>query len=221
MSLKELELLRSALVAKRHRLIPNSPDAGPIVKESDILAGGLPGSFQNIAIVKLTTNGFVHDSKLSQTGENFVRACTKDIDLAPAARGYKEWSNQSVAIISYELGDNRVVRRTMDVEGLLRKYQINSSIVAITTQNQQQVRMLSTHGLLLLGQNANGLEEHVQALAEFASKVPLLVVQMSEQAVALPAGVFVAKTIGYKPDFNEVEKDIIAAVLEFRSPPRT
>jgi len=56
----------------------------------------------------------------------------------------------------------------MEIDGVLRNYQIKSSTVAITRGNQQQARMLSTQGILLLGQNAKGLDMHAQALTEYA-----------------------------------------------------
>lgn len=220
MSLKEVEYLRAAYVAKHFRLVPKNPAEGSTIQESDFLKPGQPGSFQSISINRLKTGGFVHGSKLSPTGESFVKACTKHLNLSPAALGYKEWSNQNVAIISYELGDHRVGSQTMDIEGVLRNFQIKSTTVAISRNNLPQARMLTTQGILLLDQQSTGLDEHALALSEYASKVPLIVVEMSEQSARLPPNVAVAKTIGFDADFNETLRKVTAAILEFRNPPK-
>ena len=221
MSLKELEFMRSAYVAKHFRLMPNSSNEGSTIQESAFLKAGQPGSFQSISINKLTNNGFVYEAKLSITGENFVKACTKNLNLSPAALGYKEWSNQNVAIISYELGDKQVSRQAMEISDLLWKYQIKSSIVAITRDNQQQVRMFNTQALLLLGQQSKALEEHASALAEYASKIPLLVLQISEKPASIPPGVAFTKMIEFQSDFNETLRMAASAILEFRNQPKT
>lgn len=216
-SLKELEKLRTALVAKQFNLVPQSSIGGSTTQESEFLKTGEPGSFQSIAIQNLTNRGFVHNSKLSTTGETFIRACTSPAKLTPAAIGYKVWSGQNVAIISYELGDDRIAKLTEDVGNALWSYQIKSSTVAITKSSQQQLRMFSTQGVLLLGSGIRGLVDHVQALCDFASKVPLVVVQLSDKCPPLPPEIKVSKVVRYETDIRETIKSLTTSILDFRN----
>lgn len=216
MSMRELEYLRSAYVAKHFRLVPKG-SSGSTVQESDFLETGQPGSYQSIAISNLIARGFVYEGKLSPTGEDFVRACSNNIKLTPTAVGYREWSDQTVAIISYELGDNVIGSRAIEIEEVLRNYQIKTSIFAITRNSQQQARLFTTQGILLLGQKTEALDEHSKALAEYASSVPLIVVKMTEPCGTLPPEVRISKDIGYESDFQSTLKTLTAAVLNFRN----
>jgi hypothetical protein len=216
-SLKELESLRRAFVAKQFKLVPQNSMGSSTVKESEFLKIGEPGSFQSIAIQNLTNRGFVHDGKLSNTGETFICACTSPARLTPTAIGYKVWSGQNVAIISYELDDNRIAKLTVDVGNALWSYQIKSSTVAITKSSQQHLRMFSTQGVLLLGSENRGLVEHAQALCDFASKVPLVVVQLSDQCPPIPPGIKVSKVVRYETDIRETIKNLTSSVLDFRN----
>lgn len=216
-SLQELVSLRTAFVAKHFKLVPHGANSGSTVQESDFLKQGEPGSFQSIAIQNLTNRGFIHNGKLSTTGEDFIRACTSNVRLTPSAIGYKEWSGQNVAIISYELGDNHIAKLTENVGSALWNYQIKSSTVAITKSSQQQLRMFSTQGVLLLGTETRGLVEHSQALRDFASKVPLVVVQLSDQCPPLPPEIKVSKVIGYEREIQATLKQITSTILDFRN----
>lgn len=217
MSSKELDYLRSAYVARHFNLVPQNPLAGSMVQETNFLKVGQPGSHKNIALSNLIAKGFVHEERLSPTGIDFTKACTKENNLTPGALGYKCWSGQNVAIISYELGDNLMSNRAIEIEGFLRKYLIKTSIIAITRNNQQQARMSSTHGLLMLGQQTSNLQEHLKSLAEYASKVPLVVVQMTDQGPEVPSEVGVAKLIGYDPNFQSTLTAIANSILDFRT----
>lgn len=211
MSLKEMEYLRLAYVAKHFRLVPKGVE-GTVVKETDFLLAGQPGSYQSIAVSNLVTRGFAHEGKLSSTGEDFVMACSKDIRLTPAALGYKEWSSEHIAIISYELGNNSISSRASELERALRDYQIKTSIISITRNSQQQAQIFSTQGVLLLGQQTRAIEEHVKALAEYASRIPLVLVKMDGQSGSLPPEILISNVIDFDSDFQVTMRKLLAAL---------
>lgn len=210
-SLKEVECMRSAFVAKHFQLVPKGVD-GTVVQETDFLQAGQPGSYQSIAVSNLVARGFVHEGKLSSTGEGFVTACSKDIRLTPSALGYKEWSSQHIAIISYELGDSFISSRASELEGALRDYQIKTSIISITRDSQQKARIFSTQGVLLLGQQTEAIEEHVKALAEYASRVPLILIKMADQCRSLPPEIPISNAIDFDPDFQVTVKRLLTTL---------
>ena len=219
MTMRELDLLRHAYIAKRFDLVPKTGNSGSSVTQEELLRPGQPGNLQTITIEKLTAKGFLYKVELSYTGENFVESCTKSINLTPQAFGYKTWSGQNVAIISYDLADNRIVKQSAEIESCLRKYQIRAQTVAVTRSTLQQVRMKSTAGLLLLGEDSPGLQENWQFLAEYSDKIPLVVIKMSEKCPALLSEIRVAKLIEYDADFKSLVSQMTSSILDFRNLP--
>ena len=221
MTMRELDLLRQAYIAKNFKLIPKNDNGGSMVMEEEILKSGQPGNLQTITIDKLSAKGFVFKGELSATGELFTVSCTKSINLTPQAFGYKTWSDQNVAIITYDLADNQVVKQSTEIESRLRKYQIKSLTVAVTRSTLQQVRIKSTAGLLLLGDDSPGLQENWQFLAEYSAKVPLVVVKTSEKCPALPSEMRVANIVEYNADFQSLLSQMTSSILDFRNPSNT
>ena len=219
MTMRELDLLRHAYIAKKFDLVPKTGNGGTSVTQEEFLRPGQPGNLQTITIEKLTSKGFIYKVELSGTGEFFVESCTKSLHLIPQAFGYKTWSGQHVAIVSYDLADNRIVKQSTEIESSLQKYQIKAQTVAVTRSTLQQVRMKSTAGLLLLGEDSPGLQENWQFLAEYSDKVPLVVVKMSEKCPALPSEIRVAKLIEYNADFKSLVSQMTSSIVDFRNPP--
>lgn len=212
MSAEELKCLRSAFVARKYDLIPN---AGSSLRETDFLEKGAPGSYQNVMIGNLIAKGFVHDGKLSPTGVDFLRSCTKEQNLTPSAIGYQSWSGQHVAIVSYELGNSQATAQATALQDELRKYQIKSSIIAIIRNNLQQVRLFCTQAILLLGEEDKGLAEHSDALIQFSEGVPLMVLEVSTQSASLPEELKVAGVVKANQDSQYAE--LIDWLLQFRN----
>lgn len=216
----ELTSLRSAYVAKRFDLVPTSDKAGSMVREEDFLSSDQPGSYRSIAVANLTTRGFIHSNKLSSTGEDFIRACSSDAMLEPGAMGYKQWSGQRVAIISYELDDNSAAGKAVEIEGHLRRYQIKAPIIAIMHGNLRQAQTAGDQGVLLVGSRLEGIREHAEALAQYSAKVPLVIVRTANSRIPIPSEIEVAKVIEYTVDFNVTLEAVAAAILNFRNSAR-
>lgn len=92
-----LDFLRKAYVLSKNSIIP--PQGPGALEAQTILTGYAPGSVDHLAVVNLTSKGFVAGLELSQLGINFVESCSAEDDLAPGAYGLQVWSGYKCDII--------------------------------------------------------------------------------------------------------------------------
>ena len=181
LSAEELEILRNAYIAKSHSLIPAQ---GSSMDEGHFLNGGAQGTPRSIALANLAARGFVHEEKLTPAGGAFAKACWRSEQLTPGAIGYRVWSGHNIAIVSYELGVPAAVAFATSLQDELRVAGAKSNIIAITRENGQQARLISTMAILLVGAKTKHFEANLPCLVEFAKKVPVLLVDASGQSQA-------------------------------------
>ncbi len=181
----ELELLRSAYVAKRFDLAGgHGMDS---LRETDILKDGAPGSYHAILMNNLTTRGFVHEARLSEIGDLFASACWREIQLTPAAIGRDTWTGHRVPIISYELGTPVSDNLSLAIQSAFIADRVKTSIIAVLNDSTaQNIRIFSTMAVLLVGRESNNLLACLPHLIKVASKCPILMVEMVPNPVGLP-----------------------------------
>lgn len=92
-----LDFLRKAYVISKYAIIPKQ-GAGSVTAES-ILTGYAPGSIEHLAVVSLTSKGFIDGVQLSDLGKEFVEACSSNDDLTPGAYELQVWSDSKCDII--------------------------------------------------------------------------------------------------------------------------
>jgi hypothetical protein len=181
----ELKLLQRAYVAKRFDVVGgHGMDS---LRETDILKAGAPGSHHSILMTNLTTRGFVHEAKLSEIGDSFASACWREVQLTPAAVGRDTWTGHRVPIISYELGKPASYNLSIAIQSAFIADRVKTSIVAVLDDRAaKHVRMFSTMAVLLVGRESNNLLASLPHLIKVASNIPILVVEMAPNPVALP-----------------------------------
>lgn len=92
-----LDFLRKAYVLTKFAVIPQQ-GPGQLTAET-ILTGYNPGSVEHLAVVNLTSKGFVSGLELSELGTDFVAACSSEEDLNPGAYGLQVWSGHKCDIV--------------------------------------------------------------------------------------------------------------------------
>ena len=200
MSVDELGLLRNAFVAREQKMIP--AQGSGTVAEDEFLSPGQPGSFRSIHVSNLTTRGYVHDGKLSTLGSTFTQAIWRPEKLTPGSLGYLTWSDHNVVIINNEIGNGQSDQISTKMTELLRELRCKSIIVASTRDTVPQARLFATHGLLLIGDKAKSLSNHIDALKSLLAKVPTLGVLISQNAVP-PDGLKLLGIVRYDPSQGE------------------
>ena len=187
LSADELGCLRGALVASENQLIPAHMVVGS-VGQDHFLREGEPGTPQAIWMNSLSGRGFVHKGQLSKAGKAFARACYSPNDLTPAALGYRTWSGHKVAIVCYELGDRTLDGVWGSLQDGLRDAGVQSTVLAIVRENEEEARLHFTMGLLLIRARTKGLDDNLPHLAKFTKTIPTALVDVGGSAGEL-AGV--------------------------------
>jgi hypothetical protein len=114
--------------------------------------------------------GFIHNGKLSRTGELFTRACYQSKELTPGSIGYRVWSGHNVAIACCDLRDAEIARLTAAVQDALREAGVKSNILALVRDNWQQARLVHTMGVVLVRRRTQPLGENLQHLAAWSGQ---------------------------------------------------
>ncbi|KJH82091.1 hypothetical protein [Stutzerimonas stutzeri] len=99
-----LDFLRKLYVVSKYAIIPKQ-GPGSVTAES-ILTGYVPGSIEHLAVVSLTSKGFIDGVQLSDLGKEFVKACSSSDDLTPGAYELQVWSDSKCDIILLDQSDS-------------------------------------------------------------------------------------------------------------------
>ncbi len=94
---EHLDFLRQAYVLTKFSIIP--PQGSGALTAETILTGYVPGSVEHLAVVNLTSKGFVAGLELSELGKDFVTSCSSNDDLNPGAYNLQVWSGHKCDII--------------------------------------------------------------------------------------------------------------------------
>lgn len=203
----EFELLRRAYVAKRFDVVGgHGMDS---LRETDILKVGAPGSHHAILMTNLTTRGFVHEAKLSEIGDAFASVCWREEQLTPAALGLPTWTGHHVPIICYELDNPPSLQFASTIQNAFIADRVKTDIVAVLDDMvTQQIRMRSTMAVLLVGRESTHLIASLPHVIKVASKIPILVVEMVSNPVALPGLTLFDRVIFGDRNQDEVVNEI-------------
>lgn len=181
----ELDLMRRAHVAKRHKMLA-TPGTAQSLSESDVLHIGKPSSHHAILMNNLAIRGFAHDGKLSEIGELFTTACWREDQLTPTALGYRTWTGHNVPILNYEIGEGTLDDLASSLQVALLHDGVQSNIVAVIDSNSAKIhRMNSSMAVLLVGRASKHLTNALPHLVELANKVPMLRVDADHVGIPL------------------------------------
>jgi hypothetical protein len=204
---EEIEILRRAHIAKHHNLIPVQ---GNSINEGHFLElDAAPGTQKAIALANLGAKGFVYGGKLAHAGDEFTNACWRQEQLTPGAIDFRNWSGHNVAIVSYELGVPAVAAFATLLQDELRKAGVKSNIIALLRDNAQHTRHLSTMAVFLCGAGTNHLQANLPYLLEFSKKVPMLLVEMSDQTPVYIEGL---QVFGQVRQHDGIDREVISAI---------
>lgn len=172
LSAGELDLLRRGYVAREHNLMP--PQGAGRLNQLDFFTAGQPGSFQSIHLMNLVNRGFVHEKKLSELGVAFVHAIWRPEQLTPTAIEHTTWSGQAVAVVCSEAESKPVVQIVNQLASFLHSRRHQSSTNFLRGDLLERMGRLTTHSILLIGDDVRPFKEHADVLKELTIKVPTL-----------------------------------------------
>jgi len=173
LSMSDIRILKEVYIHSRFNINNNNGNIRDLVNSQDRQMKMAKNKFAYYSLLDIDDYQFYEFAVL------FINTVFEDDELTPENIGLKEWRNIRVCIVSYRLNDPAHVEISTKTENLLYNERISSVTVALVKSSKMMGSMYSA-GILILD-NQEVADEHIEILNEFSVKRPLFVLKMGNE----------------------------------------